>query len=97
MEHFRVLFRRKTRKSTLPKTCVFSHECMYQQPSCIPPLLEASFSFSDDLRVVAYAKGGNRVIIDRTFRNFYILMVSSTTEFKLSFPRMALPLNFLRA
>jgi hypothetical protein len=60
IEHFRVLFRRKTRKSTSPKTCIFSHECMYQQSSSIPPLLEAAFSFSDDLRVVAYVRPQSR-------------------------------------
>ena len=57
-EHFKRLFERKisTDQNNQNKTCIFSHECMYQRPENIARLIEIATEFSEDISVICYLR-----------------------------------------
>ena len=54
-QYFKHLFGTKTQRGA-GKSCIFSHECMYQRPENISRLTELARDISDDVSVIGYVR-----------------------------------------
>ena len=58
-QYFKHLFKTKTQHRG-EKSCIFSHECMYQRPENISRLTELARDISDDVSVIGYVRQQSR-------------------------------------
>ena len=58
-QYFDHLFKAKTQRGG-GKSCIFSHECMYQRPENISRLTELARDISDDVSVIGYVRQQSR-------------------------------------
>ena len=58
-QYFNHLFKAKTQRGS-GKSCIFSHECMYQRPENISRLTELARDISDDVSVIGYVRQQSR-------------------------------------